>query len=60
MNNLQHSYYISSINSAIDYIESNIDKSLRLENIARAAGLSPLLVFLKHIFLSIFRSGVSL
>jgi AraC family transcriptional regulator len=41
MNNLQHPYYISCINSAIDYIEGNIDKPLRLENIARAASLSP-------------------
>jgi len=41
MNNLQHTYYISCINSAIDYIEGNISQPLKLESIARAAGLSP-------------------
>lgn len=34
------SFYISSINAAIDYIESNIDRKLNLEDISKAAGLS--------------------
>jgi len=41
MDKMQQSYYISCINSAIDYIEGNIDRPLRLEKIAKAAGLSP-------------------
>jgi len=41
VNNLQNSYYIACINSAIDYIEGNISQPLKLESIARAAGLSP-------------------
>lgn len=37
----QHSFYISRINKAIDYIEHNITQNLKLENIAKAAGVSP-------------------
>ena len=36
-----NSYYVSKINLAIDYIEKNIKKELKLENIAKASGFSP-------------------
>lgn len=36
----QKDFYISCINAAIDFIENNISKDLKLDNIAKAAGLS--------------------
>ena len=40
MTGSQKAFYISCINNAIDYIENNINTVLKLDNIAKAVGLS--------------------